>query len=349
MATPKHEMIIGILANFREATNHAKDFCFSKFTPASILEIMRIKKQGRLQNIYQKSNLKPPYNSRSLVRRLWVYQNERVPIIALFIMGWVLYAAVASATQQVFNWGQVLLATTLSTLYFIQIRLNDEPKDFEHDTRYHTGRPVQRGLVTLWELRNVRRAVVVLFLGVGGLSGSPTIVALVLAQQACAYLTQKEFFVRDWLRRHFIAYQLLHYSQLLLLGWLTTTVVGIDDINQHLLYYGYVLSMSMPIELSRTIGGIDDKAAADRYSHQIGTTAALTYYFTTVVVATVYTLVLSQQVIATSSLFLLVFGLLAIAYAALRYIHQPIVKNATILNISSIIFYLASTGTLLFA
>lgn len=310
---------------------------------------MRIKKQGRLQNIYQKSHLKSPYNRWSLARRLWVYQNERVPIVILSVMGLALYGAVSSITHPVFNWSQVLLATTFSTLYFIQIRLSDEPKDYEHDNRYHSARPVQRGLVTLRELRNVKRTVIFLFLGFGFFSESLTIFVLALAQQACAYLTQKEFFVRDWLRQHFISYQLLHYVQLLLLGWITTTIVGINDINQHILYYGYVLSMSMPIELSRTIGGIDDKAAADRYSHQIGTTAALTYFFATVVVATVYTLVLSQQVGATSSLFLLVFGLLAIAYATVRYIHQPIVKNATILNLSSIIFYLASTGTLLFA
>lgn len=306
---------------------------------------MQTREQGRLQKIYTESRLKTPFNRQTFAKRLFIYQNERVPIVALSLMGLVLYAGVGNMIESPINWGGVLLATVLSTLYFIQVRLADEPKDFEHDSRYHSGRPVQRGLVTLSELRLTKRVVILLFLITACLSGSATLVALAIVQQACAYITHREFYVREWLRRHFFAYQFSHYIQLLLLGWLTTTALGITDPAEHLLYYGYILAMSIPIELSRTIGGIDNKKAGDRYSHKLGAKIALAWFFVSAALVVIYTIILAQHG-PTTALLLLVPGLFAVAYSSLRYAHSPVSKNADILGLSAIILYFASAGTL---
>lgn len=308
---------------------------------------MQKREQGRLTKIYLQSRLKSPYKKQPFAHRLWTYQRERVPVVALFLVGLILYTAVAWSAHHRFDW-TILLATILSTLYLIQVRLADEPKDYEHDLQHHADRPVQRGLVTLGELRKVKYFIIGLFLLLACFSGSLFIIVLAVIQQLYAYAAQREFFVRDWLRQHFLAYQYSHYGQLLVLGWLTTTVLGINGPGEQLLYFGYVVAMSAPIELSRTIGGNDDKNASDRYSHRLGVTIALALFLISVAIVTLYTAFVAQHTGGGNlNPIPLVIGLLPIGYTALRYEHSPTTKNASILAVSAAIIYIASAVTLL--
>ncbi len=308
---------------------------------------MSKREQSRLEKIYKQSRLKPPYDKWPLLKRLWVFQNERVPIAALFIVGLLLNIAVAKLANHHIDWLPVIIATTLSTLYFIQVRLADEPKDFEHDNKYHPKRPVQRGLVSLGELSTTKRLVIGIFMIIACLTGSLTVVVFAVLQQAYSYLTHKEFFVRDWLREHFFIYQFSHYIQLPILAWLSVMVFGIEGFNEQLLYFGYILAMSGPIELSRTIGGIDEKQAGDRYSYKLGTRTAIALFLALTGIVIGYTVILLQYSGNALSPILLVIGLLAVAWATLRYEHHPVVKNADILNGSSLIMYICAAGTLL--
>lgn len=308
---------------------------------------MQKREQGRLARIYRQSRLKSPYAQWHPAKRLWIYQKERIPVVLLFLVGLILYAAVAYVTHHTYNWIIILLATSLSTLYLVQVRLMDEPKDYEHDIEYHAGRPVQRGLVTLAELRTVKRCVIGLFLLLSLSSGSIAIIILAIIQQCYAYCTQKEFFIRDWLRQHFLIYQLSHYTQLLLLGWLTTTALQIDGFTEQFIMFGYVVAMSFPVELSRTIGSKDDRAANDRYSHKLGSTAALMLFIISVGVVVAYTIAITFHSGGTLNPLPLAISLLVVAYTALSYEHSPTAKNANILNFSSALVYIGSASTLL--
>ena len=103
----------------------------------------------------------------------------------------------------------LLVAFVTSLLFFLQLRIADEFKDFEDDARYRPYRPVPRGLVTLRELA---------WVGVGaaasssrsrsgwsrrspGCSCSP---GLYLA------LMTREFFAARWLKRHPVVYMASH-------------------------------------------------------------------------------------------------------------------------------------------
>ena len=50
------------------------------------------------------------------------------------------------------EWRGLVVAFVTCFLFFLQLRIADEFKDFEEDTRYRPYRPVPRGLVTLREL-----------------------------------------------------------------------------------------------------------------------------------------------------------------------------------------------------
>lgn len=302
--------------------------------------------QIRLTKIYTQSQLQSPYSSWRFSHRFWVFQRERVPIIALLTIGLVATAAVAKISHN-FDWTRVLIATLMSSLYFLQIRLADEPKDFEHDNKYHPNRPVQRGLITLKELARAKNLTITLFIGLACLTGSLMVVAVAVLQQLFSYLTRHEFFIRDWLRKHFFIYQYSHYLQLLILSWLSVTILQIQPLHEQIVYFGYILALIAPIESSRTIGGVDEKQADDRYSFKLGTGVALASFLAVTLIMIGYTLYLIGHTAGNLNPILLIPGLLVIAVAAIRYEHNPITKNAEALNVAALIMYLCSAGTLL--
>lgn len=301
---------------------------------------------NRLEVIYKQSTLKKPYTSWPFVRRFWVFQNERSPIIALFVIN-VSLAAAAAKTSGDTSLMRVLIVTLMSTLYFLQIRLADEPKDFEHDNTYHPNRPVQRGLITLSELARAKNVCIALFILLACLTGSWLIVALAILQQSYSYLTRKEFFARDWLRRHFFIYQYSHYIQLLILAWLSVNVLQIQGLQDQLLYFGYFLIMTAPVEASRTIGGSDEKQANDRYSFKLGPRIALAGFLALTATMIGYTIFLLQHAGNDLNPLPVIIGLAIVAWAAIRYEHQPITKNATLLHYASLAMYMCATTTLL--
>ena len=93
-----------------------------------------------------------------LLRRLWLYQAERFPLlrhgllIAVFTAAAAGYAAALGARP---DWREVLGAGAVVLLLFLQLRIADEHKDFQDDLRFRPERPVPRGLVTLAKLRAV--------------------------------------------------------------------------------------------------------------------------------------------------------------------------------------------------
>lgn len=301
----------------------------------------------RLEKIYKDSKLKSPYLTKSFARRFWIFQGERIPLIIMAAIALSITAAVARANDQ-FQWYLVIIATLMVILYFLQIRLADEPKDFEHDNKYYPDRPVQRGVITLKELSRLKDGVIISFLVLTALSGSWKVFILACFLQAYSYLTRKEFFVRDWLRKHFLTYQFSHYVQLFILAWLILTVLSIQPTNEKLIYFAYVMLMIGMIESSRTIGGTDKREADDRYSYRLGIGVALASFAAFTIAVLGFTIFLIYHIQSDFNwLFLLIIGILIVGWTIIRYEHKPVTKNAEYLNGASLIMYLCSALALL--
>lgn len=92
-----------------------------------------------------------------LARRLWTYQAERFPLLkhGLAIAAFAVAAASlpAALDAAAASPKAIAVAVTVSFLFFLQLRIADEHKDFEADCRFRPERPVPRGLVRLRELR----------------------------------------------------------------------------------------------------------------------------------------------------------------------------------------------------
>ena len=91
---------------------------------------MRKEEKKRLDKIYKSSKLKPPYTNQSLAHRFWVFQNERVPLIVMLAIGLSISVTLSKSSGSI-NWYATIIATLMIVLYFLQIRLADEPKDYE--------------------------------------------------------------------------------------------------------------------------------------------------------------------------------------------------------------------------
>src|SRR5262249_17923845 len=94
-------------------------------------------------------------------------------------------------------------------LFFLQLRIADEWKDFEDDARFRAYRPVPRGVVTLEELRAIGLGGALVQFALALWSGFG-LVPLLLLVWAYMGLMTKEFFARQWLNAHPAAYLALH-------------------------------------------------------------------------------------------------------------------------------------------
>ena len=151
------------------------------------------------------------------IRRWWVYQGERFPLMR---HGPPIFAFSFSAVS--FSWMlrspggwpdplSVVVAFASCLVFFLQLRIADEFKDFEEDARYRPYRPVPRGLVTLRELAGLFVIAGALQLGLA-LWLDARLLVLLLVTWIYFTLMSKEFFVARWLRGKHLLYMVTHMA-----------------------------------------------------------------------------------------------------------------------------------------
>jgi len=147
--------------------------------------------------------------------RWWIYQKERFPILAhgllitAFSVSAVSFSSLLRGVVALPAPRTVLAAFGTAFLFFLQLRIADEFKDFEEDARYRPYRPVPRGLVTLRELGVVGclTASVQLLLA---LWHHASLVLLLAGVWLYLVLMSKEFFVVEWLKARPVLYLVSH-------------------------------------------------------------------------------------------------------------------------------------------
>ena len=209
----------------------------------------------------------------------WItYQRERFPLaahgplVAAFSASAVCYSSLIRGGSFP-RAASLLVAFVTSLLFFLQLRIADEFKDYEDDSRYRPYRAVPRGLVTLRELA---------WVGMGGgviqlvlaLILEPTIVwILALAWIYLAMMT-REFFVADWLKRHPVLYMTSHMVILPLVDLYATAcdwwVAGLRVPPDGLVWFLIVSYLNgMVVEIGRKV-----RVPADE-EHGVDTSSAL--------------------------------------------------------------------------
>ncbi len=163
----------------------------------------------------------------TIANRWWIYQRERfpvlahVPVILAFSLSAIGYSALLRGAGSFPGWKPCLVAFLSSFLSFFQLRIADEFKDFDEDSRYRPYRPVPRGLVKLRDLAWVWAGCMALQLALC-LWLDPWLVILLAVTWIYFGLMTKEFYARRWLKARPLAYMISHMAIMPLVDFYAT-------------------------------------------------------------------------------------------------------------------------------
>ena len=147
--------------------------------------------------------------------RWWVYQRERFPVvihgvlIAALCAGVLLFSSKARGNPELPGLRTHTVAFVSVFLFFLQLRIADEFKDYQDDRKYRPHRPVPRGLVRLPELGRLGLAGAAVQLGLA-LWLNPRLILPLGCVWAYMLLMTKEFFVATWLKSDPLVYLASH-------------------------------------------------------------------------------------------------------------------------------------------
>lgn len=212
--------------------------------------------------------------------RFYVYQNERFPV-ALLIFS--ILPATLSSAAVVFSPMSatcIVLALIASFTYIFHIRVNDEVRDFEHDSVHHKTRPLHRGVVTLKDLKVLDTISISIFVVITLLSGiQATLIAFIML--VYSYVAKYDFFCKERIRKHFFMYNSAHIIQMLLMQIFVYAVIARTIPFSYLLLVHFLFTMTGTIifEFARKvkIPGTDG-TGNDTYTYYIGFNKSLIVY-----------------------------------------------------------------------
>ncbi|MDX2216083.1 MAG: UbiA family prenyltransferase [Oculatellaceae cyanobacterium bins.114] len=294
-----------------------------------------------------------------MFKRWWAYQQERFPIIknglliAIFSVSAVCYSVLLrervvdpllvqrsrplwelegfSLWQTI---GSALIAFLVVFLFFLQLRIADEFKDYEDDFRYRPYRPVPRGLITLKELGRLAIAAAAIQLGLT-IAIDPRLVLLLLLVWGYMGLMTTEFFAPSWLKANPPIYLVSH---MVIMPLITLYATACDWINGSWfapagVTWLMVVSFfgGMVIEIGRKMRAPkDEEKGVETYTALWGRQKAVMVWLGMLWLLTLSTLVAAMHIRFTIPVILLLLPLLTVAVlVAWRFMMRPTTQSAT--------------------
>ena len=273
------------------------------------------------------------------LKRWWIYQRERFPVIAngLLVMAFsfsavsfsVLLRSTPDEQPAIPGASVFVIAFVSSFIFFLLLRIADEFKDFEEDSRYRSYRPVPRGLVTLKELGWIAFFIVLIQLMLALWLNKNLLLPLALTW---LYLTlmSKEFFVAAWLKRHPITYMWSHMLIMPLIDFYATAVDWVSaglTIPPHGLFWFLIVSFfnGIVIEVGRKIRAPEDEEeGVETYTVLWGRKRAISVWLGAMTVTAVSASAAAILIGYFYQVLILLILLLSIAlWLALRFLYKP--------------------------
>ena len=268
------------------------------------------------------------------MRRWIVYQRERFPLgvygplAAAFGLSAVCFSSLVHGRVAPPSTAALLVAFVTTLLFFLQLRIADEFKDFDEDSRYRPYRPVPRGLVSLRELAAVGAGAVVIQLALA-IALEPTLIWLLGIVWLYLALMAREFFAPRWLKQHPVVYMTSHMVILPLIGLYATAcdwwIEGAHPPPVGLYWFLAVNYLSgLVVEIGRkTRVPADEEPGVETYSALWGTRGATRAWLIVVLLTGVAAWRASAHVgIETPMLLLLAVLVTACVLVAVRFVRR---------------------------
>jgi hypothetical protein len=261
---------------------------------------------------------------RPSLRWLHAWMQERFPVrnAVFFLVFYVTAACVAQVvvgrSALTLGWRDVLGFVALYA-FFLMLRVFDEHKDFADDLVAHPNRVLQRGLVTLGDLKIVGAVAIAaqiatsLWLG----RGVGATILVWIAVYGWSVLMAREFFARTWLRGRLMVYALSHMIVMPLVAWWAMTMqpdvpVTVITTSGGLAFAGLAFFGGLAFEMARKMRAPkDEHPQADSYTKALGVRAAAIVLCIVVVVAQAVIVLCAASLRGAASA-----GVLAVAVAA---------------------------------
>lgn len=253
--------------------------------------------------------------------RWWVYQRERFP---LFAHGPLIaaFSFCAVSLSMMLRGGEYLSLASITVafvtclLFFLQLRIADEFKDFDEDMRYRPYRAVPRGLVTLRELAWVFVVAAIVQLALA-LWLTPRLVALLGIAWIYLALMTREFGMREYLKARPLLYLVSHMLIMPLVDLYATGtdwLLAGDGIPAGLTWFlAASFFNGMSIDIGRKIRSpVDEEAGVQTYSVLWGRPLALAAWWGVLLASMLSALGAAHQLNFAAELALGYVGLLAL-------------------------------------
>ena len=230
--------------------------------------------------------------------RFYLYSKERFNLIQFSFLSLMLGLILGLGTQTLVTGHISLWPITFGVitlfLFFLRLRLFDELKDYEHDVEFYPKRPVPRGLISLREIKILIFPLAGLELMIALKSGTLALIVF-LVSFIYSLLMFKEFFIRDWLRKHFTLYVFAHELLVIPLFIYICAINGLASSGVNWSYFLNLIILSTSLlfllEVTRKTRPIASEIASrDTYTAQYGVVG------TSVLIATISCLAVAAMV-----------------------------------------------------
>jgi 4-hydroxybenzoate polyprenyltransferase len=280
-------------------------------------------------------------NHKPLALRLWRYQSERFPLLALLPTT----LAVLYSTWAVLNptgvaeplWKYAALGVA-GMSFLLHTRITDELRDRDVDDLHHPDRPLQRGLVTERELTRLGFANGGIFITLHAVL-DPLSGLLSAGLLAYSLAARYEVGPLKWLKPRFYLYNVVMLAQMLFLQWIAYAALT-QSLNwtPSIWWHGMsIWGLSAQIEIARKcLSPGEETAYRDSYSSRLGPwgSALLTVTVTALAVWTMWHAAVEPHLGAA------VTALAAVGVGATAYSLKPTRSRSKLLQASAVLAYL---------
>ena len=159
------------------------------------------------------------------IKNFKIYLNERFPLgknsffVLIFTLSGYIYTSLLynSKIMYLFTNGvkigifqyKIIALFIIIFMFFFQLRITDEFKDYEEDLKYRAYRPVQRGIISLKTLGKTGIVTVIIQIMLAHVI-DPEIIYFMIFVWIYMFLMAKEFFIKKWLTKRILIYALSH-------------------------------------------------------------------------------------------------------------------------------------------
>lgn len=216
----------------------------------------------------------------NILFKFYHYQKSRFPVAILLISLLPAVLSTAAVTQNKDSLFQILGLLLVSVLYLLHIRITDELRDFAHDNKHHTTRPIQSGIISIPELQKINLLAIGTILVISLINNLFTLFVVIILLEY-TYIAGKEFFLGNHLRKHFFLYNTVNTLQMILLQIYSYMFLfnGTSLNHNVLIHFLFTSTGTIIFELARKIKVPGhDGTGKDTYSYFIGFKKSLIIY-----------------------------------------------------------------------